>query len=240
MTSADPGVERGAPSPDPGQGAPLVLPGRFRAAVFDMDGLLVDSEPLWVASETELMARHGLELSAQDVAATHGRSIEDTVGVYSRRLGSVDEDALRAELMALMRTHYGAGPRVMPGARELVRALVGRLRLGVASNTDGDLVRLALRGAGLLDAFGAIASGADLGRAKPDPGVYLAACRMLDVNPGDAVAFEDSPAGVQAATRAGLTCIGVPERRGVDLRAAGAHLVVGSLSELLVGISPLA
>ena len=63
---------------------------------------------------------------------------------------------------------------------------------------------------------------------------------MLDVDPGDALALEDSPAGVQAATRAGLTCIGAPERRGVDLRAAGADLVVGSLSELLVGISPRA
>jgi HAD superfamily hydrolase (TIGR01509 family) len=105
--------------------------------------------------------------------------------------------------------------------------------LGVASNTDGDLVRLALEGAGLLGAFAVIASGADIGRAKPYPDVYLAACHGLGVEPGLAVAVEDSPAGVRAAKAAGMMCIGVPDRDGVDLMAAGADLVVASLVDLL-------
>ncbi len=233
MTSANTGASRGAPTPEPGRGAPFSLPGPFRAAVFDLDGMLVDSEPLWARAETDLLARHGDRFTTADAQATHGRSIEDTIDAYAHRLGGVDPAALRAELVALMRMHYSEGPSVRPGARELVRALKGQLLLGIASNTDGDLVRLALKGAGLLDVFATIVSGADIGRAKPHPDVYLVACRALAVEPREAVAFEDSPAGVQAAKAAGMTCVGVPDRDGVDLVAAGADVVVGSLAELI-------
>jgi HAD superfamily hydrolase (TIGR01509 family) len=201
--------------------------------VFDMDGLLVDTEHLWVVAETELLRRHGVRFTAADAQATHGRSIEDTIVAYAARLEDAHPEALRIELTELMRAHYEAGPDVRPGARELVRALAGRLPLAVASNTDGELVRLALAGAGLLDAFGAVVTGVEVERAKPYPDVYLAACRALGVRPSDAVAFEDSPAGVRAAKAAGLTCVAVPERDGVDLAVAGADLVVGSLGDVL-------
>ena len=233
MTDGGQRAHRGAPMPGRGLGASLTLPGRFRAAVFDMDGLLLDTEHLWAQAETELLARHGATFSPADVEATHGRSIEDSVAVYAARLGGVSAVVLRAELMALMRAHYRAGPSVRPGARVLLRALEGRLPMAVASNTDGDLVRLALAGAGLEDAFRAVVSGADVGRGKPQPDVYLAACRSLDVRPRDAVAFEDSPVGVQAAKAAGLTCVAVPERAGIDLGAWGADLVAGSLLDVV-------
>jgi HAD superfamily hydrolase (TIGR01509 family) len=215
------------------RGAPFTLPGRFRAAVFDMDGLLVDSEPLWAIAERDLLAHHGEHFTSADAEATHGRSIEDTIVAYARRLGGVDPTALRTELMTLMRTYYAEGAPLRPGARELVRSLEGRLMLGVASNTDGALVRLALENVGLLDAFAAIISGDDVGRGKPYPDVYLAACHALGVEPRDAVAIEDSPIGVRAAKAAGMTCVAVPERDGLDLAAAGADVVVGSLAELV-------
>jgi HAD superfamily hydrolase (TIGR01509 family) len=233
-----PSDDRLGTEPAPLDGIRLRLPGRFHAAVFDMDGLLVDSEPLWVLAEAELLERHGDRLTAEDVEATHGRSIDDTIVAYAVRLGGIDPDGLRAELMSIMRAHYGTSPPIRPGARELVRLLAGRIPLAVASNTDVDLVRLALAGAGLLDAFTAVVSGADMARAKPHPAVYLEACRQLGVAPRDAVAFEDSPAGVQAAKAAGLTCVAVPDREGVDLGAAGADLVIGSLAEL-VGEAPV-
>jgi len=210
-----------------------VLPGPFRAAVFDLDGVLVDSEPLWQSAEAELLERYGDRFTAADAAATHGRSIEDTVAIYAERLGGLDVTVLRAELMAAMRVEYAAGPPLRPGARDVVEGLRRRMPLGVASNTDGDLVRLALDHVGLLEAFAVIASGADIGRAKPHPDVYLVACRGLGVEPRLAVAFEDSPAGVRAAKAAGMVCVGVPDRHGVDLAAAGADRVVASLAELV-------
>jgi beta-phosphoglucomutase-like phosphatase (HAD superfamily) len=81
-----------------------------------------------------------------------------------------------------------------------------------------------------------VVSGQDMGRPKPQPHVYAEACRALGVAPADAVAFEDSPMGVRSARAAGLFVVGVPERPDVDLAAAGAHAVLGSLAEVVLAI----
>jgi HAD superfamily hydrolase (TIGR01509 family) len=206
--------------------------------VFDMDGLLVDTEPLWQQAESALLARHGDRMTPADVAAGHGRALDDTIDAYARRLSHVEPAVLRAELLDAMRAHYRNAPPLLPGARDLIRALHGRIPLAVASNTNGELVRLALDGTGLLDAFDAIASGSDVDRGKPEPDVYLAVCAALGVDPREAVAFEDSITGVRAAKAAGLTCVGVLDRLDVDLAGAGADLVVGSLADLVGLVTP--
>jgi beta-phosphoglucomutase-like phosphatase (HAD superfamily) len=212
--------------------APLVLPGRFRAAVFDMDGLLLDTEPLWHDAERELLERHGDTFSDADLEASHGRALVDTAAVFAERLG-LPADAIEREIGEIMLGHYVAGAPLHTGVRELVDALEGRVALAVASNTSADLVRQALDAVGLL-ALGVVVSGQDLGRPKPAPDVYVSACRVLGVDPADAVAFEDSPMGVQSALTAGLFVVGVPERPDVDLAAAGAHVVLGSLGEVTI------
>jgi HAD superfamily hydrolase (TIGR01509 family) len=215
---------------------PLVLPGRFRAALFDMDGLLLDSEPLWAASEADLLARHGARFTEEDRGATHGRALADSVAVYADRLGGLDRAALEVELLELMRARYLDGAPLRPGAGRLVRSLVGRMRLGVASSTTTPLVQLALESVGLLDAFEIIASGSDLGAAKPHPAAFLEGCRLLDTDTAHAIAFEDSPVGVQAAHAAGLFVVGVPDRAGVapGLLAAGADLLIDTLEDVVV------
>jgi HAD superfamily hydrolase (TIGR01509 family) len=212
--------------------ASLVLPGRFRAAVFDMDGLLLDTEPLWHDAERELLERHGDVFSDADLEASHGRALVDTAAAYAERLG-LPADAIEREIGEIMLAHYAAGAPLHIGARELVDALEGRIAMAVASNTSADLVRRALAAVGLAS-LGVVVSGQDLGLPKPAPDVYLAACRTIGVAPADAIAFEDSPMGIQSALAAGLFVVGVPERPDLDLAAAGAHVVLGSLAEVVV------
>ena len=108
--------------------------------------------------------------------------------------GAVPE-VIEDEIVEIMLAHYAAGASLRPGARELVKALDGRIALGVASNTYAALVHRALEASGLT-ALRLVVSGADMGRPKPLPDVYAEACRALGVAPADAIAFEDSPMGV--------------------------------------------
>ena len=209
--------------------APLLLPARFRAAVFDMDGLLLDSEPMWHDAERELLERHGDTFSEADLVASHGRALVDTATAYADRLW-LTASAIELEIGEIMLAHYLAGAPLHAGARALVDGLAGRIPMAVASNTRADLVRQALDAAGL--AIPVVVSGMDMGRPKPLPDVYAEACRAIGVVPADAVAFEDSPMGVRSAVRAGLFVVGVPERPDVDLAAAGADVVLASLAEI--------
>lgn len=198
----------------------LVLPGRFRAAVFDCDGLLADTEPVWAAAEAELLARHGQVFTEEDAAATVGRAPDASIPIYGRRIGLSDAElpALYDELLGLFRER-SADVRSMPGARELVSALHGRIPLGVASGSPRIVVAALLHATGLADAFDVVVTAEDVTAHKPAPDAYLLACERLGVDPFEAIAFEDSGPGVRSAAAAGLFCVAVPTP-GADTSAA--------------------
>jgi HAD superfamily hydrolase (TIGR01509 family) len=210
---------------------PLIA--RYRAVIFDMDGLLFDTETLWHRAEIELFRRHGGEFTWDDKLAVIGTNFGFTARYFAQRLGgSVDEgEALVREMVEIMHAELQGEVAGRPGAVELVQRLRGRTRLGLASNSPRMLVDTALATAGLEGAFDAIVTSDDVEHAKPEPDLYLLACERLGVTPDEALALEDSPSGIAAAKAAGLTCIAVPQFAETDVSAADR--VIDSLEELL-------
>jgi HAD superfamily hydrolase (TIGR01509 family) len=210
------------------------LSGRFRAVIFDMDGLLLDTETLWHEAEVELFRRHGAEFSWDDKMAVIGTSYDFTARYFADRLGRPREegDELVDEMVELMHERVRRQVEARPGALELVERLrdLDGVRIGLASNSPRFLVEEALATAGLTDAFEAIVTSSDVEHAKPAPDIYLRACADLGVAPSEALALEDSASGVAAAKAAGLTCIAVPQYAETDVSAADR--IVDSLEEL--------
>jgi HAD superfamily hydrolase (TIGR01509 family) len=191
------------------------------AAIFDFDGLLVDTAHCWHSAYGATLAASGRRLRPRVLATLAGASLAQAAASLE-----VPVDALRAQL-ALALACAPLDP--LPGARELVRTLGARMPLAVATSGPGDLVERALARVGL-EGFTLVVSAETQARAKPAPDVYEAACARLGVEPGDAVAFEDSPVGALAATRAGLTVVYVPS----DGLPAGADIEVARLDDPLL------
>ena len=206
---------------------------RFRAVVFDMDGLLLETELLWQRAERRLFARHGAEFTFEDKLTVMGTSAAFTGIFFAQRLGQAEDqaDRLFRELTELMHEELQAQVDARPGAVELVRRLQGRVPLGLCSNSPRFLVDAALTSAGFGDAFDAVVSSDDVLHHKPAPDLYLLICERLGVTPAETLALEDTASGIASAKAAGLTCIAVPQFAETDVSAADR--VIDSLEDLL-------
>ena len=210
----------------------LTLPGPFTGVAVDMDGTLVDTEPLWLVAKQRMFARYDTAFERRDHVAVFGRDEQYTATYLTGRLGVAPErrDEIRLEYRAIVASVFDQGVPLRPGALELLQALSGVVPVGLATNTIRELVDIVLERSGLGRYLDSIST-AESGTAKPAPDIYLAACRSLGVDPTTAVAIEDSPTGIQAARAAGLTCIAVPSETTEGLHEAD-H-IVHSLLDLL-------
>jgi sugar-phosphatase len=207
----------------------------IEAVVFDMDGVLIDSEPIWRAVERRVFAGVGIELTDEDLYPTIGVRIADVVDRWHRRQ-PWSEPSRREVEDAIVEGVVGAieaEGALQEGAVRAVRYVRGLgLRLALASSSPMPLIDAVLSLGELASLFDVVVSGEDEDRGKPDPAVYLTAARRLEVDPGRCLAIEDSINGVRSAKAAGMTCVAVTAV-GVDHeRFAEADLVLGSVEEL--------
>ncbi|MBW3601900.1 MAG: HAD family phosphatase [Actinobacteria bacterium] len=191
------------------------------AVVFDLDGVLVDTEELWARAERRLVESLGRSWDPAVRPLLLGRGPDDASRILADHVGLPDRaDLIEARLLEAAADEFRNGVEAKPGARPLVAALAARAPLAVATNSRRDLAELSLDVAGLSDRFAVVVSADDVDDHKPAAGPYAAACRRLGVEPGRTVAIEDSPVGVESAKAAGLWVIGCPSLPGQDMGAA--------------------
>ena len=218
----------------------MIRAGVFKAAIFDMDGLLIDSEraisAAWIAGAREL----GFDLEMSDFVRVIGTAAQQSTAMLIEIMGS--EEAMRAtaaKAHALL--PQAGGAPVFPlktGALPLLEALRDAgIPCGVASSSSVAEIRHRLGHVDVLKYFRCIAAGDEVTHGKPDPALYLLAAARLDVAPEDCIAFEDSENGARAAQAAGVRVVIVPDLKQppADV-AARAHGVIGSLAEAIAHV----
>jgi len=210
---------------------------RFQAAIFDMDGVLTDSEPRYHRAINAVLAEEGLQLSDDQYREVIGLGVEVTWEAL------ISRHNLQEPISAYLRRYDEAVLRELrrpaqpdPGARELIAAARQRgLRIGLASSSLRFWIEALLEGMGLADAFDAIVWQEMAERPKPAPDLYLVAAEMLAVLPQFCLAIEDTPAGIAAAKAAGMFTVQVRSASTAFPPLPEADLVVDSLLSLNLG-----
>jgi HAD superfamily hydrolase (TIGR01509 family) len=207
------------------------------AVIFDLDGVIVDSEPAWERIRRQVVAENGGRWLADTQKRLMGMSTPEWSRYLSQDLGvALPPDAVAALVIERMSDGYREQVPLMPGAAEAVRRMAERWPLGLASSSPPELIDAALDGAGLEGLFAAIVSTEQVGRGKPAPDVYQAAADRLGFLPERCAAVEDSANGLRSAAAAGLRVIAVPHPRYPPDPSAleAAELVLTGLAELTV------
>lgn len=206
-----------------------------KAVIFDVDGVLVDSYDAHLRSWQLAAAEIGRAYTERDFAAGFGRTSREIVRMS---FGIDDEQRIRAiddRKEALYREIVGNDFPAMDGAVELIDALKSDgFAIAMGSSGPPENLELALDRLRRRDAFGAVVSGRDVKRGKPDPEVFVLAAKRLGVPPDRCVVIEDAPAGIQAAQAGGMACVALLSRgrQASDFAALRPNLVVRSLREV--------
>jgi pseudouridine 5'-phosphatase len=205
------------------------------AAIFDLDGVLLDTEPLYTQAAQSTLARYGKQYESHHKRFIMGRTPLEGASWLVRELAlPLSAEQYLEERRDCLERLFIHCPSV-DGASELVReARLRGLRLALATSSERRLYQLKVRAHSWFDAFEAVICGDDsrLVQSKPSPDIYLLASSAIDVAPKHCVVFEDSPAGVQAALAAGMRVVARLQPPVLKSDLAGAHVVVSSYAEL--------
>lgn len=186
---------------------------RIAAVIFDLDGVLVDSEAVWNAARSEVTGEHGGTWRPGAQQAMMGMSSTEWSTYMHRELGvELAPEEISTTVADQLAERYREQLPLLPGAVPAVRGLARRWPLALASSANRSIIDLVLDLAGLGECFAATVSSEEVSRGKPAPDVYLEAARRLDVPPAECAAVEDSGNGLRSAAAAGMTVIALPNQ----------------------------
>jgi HAD superfamily hydrolase (TIGR01509 family) len=207
----------------------------IEAAIFDLDGVLIDSEQVWSDSRRELVEERGGRWHDRAQQAMMGMSSSEWSRYMSERLGvDLPPERISEEVVSRLALLYRRRLPLLPGAREAVERVAARWPVGLASSSNRELIDLVLELSVLATYFRTTLSSEEVARGKPAPDVYIEVARRLGVEPSRCVAIEDSHNGILSAAAASMRVIAIPNRAfppGEEALAKAAR-VLGSLDEL--------
>ena len=215
----------------------------LEAVVFDLDGVLIETEEVWDAVREGYVRDHGGRWPPQATTAMMGMSSPEWARYLAEELGvPLDPEVIGREVLDRVTARYAESLPVVDGAVAVVREVAGRWPLGLASSSNRPLIDLVLDRLGLTACFRVTVSSEEVPRGKPAPDVYLAAAAGLGAAPAGCAAVEDSSNGLLAAAAAGMRVLAVPNRRFPPapeaLRVADA--IVAALPEVPAALRRLA
>ena len=212
--------------------------GDGRGVVFDLDGVLVESEHLWEESWISYAAGHAYDWTQEDTHTCQGMSVQEW-GDYLGARTEVSTEQAATGVVDLVAGRYESGEvTLMDGAYDMVIDIADKVPLALASSAPRRIIETVMQTMGLGPYFSAAVSSAEVPRGKPSPDVYVEAVRRLGIEPGRSFAVEDSSNGVRAASGAGLTVVAVPTPRyplasdAVGLAVSVQHTLGGVRVEL--------
>ena len=210
----------------------------MKAAIFDMDGLLLDSEPLWKEAEITVFNSVGVPLTKELCQETVGVRIDGVVRYWYKKFPWQKESlkSVEARILDEVSRLILKDGRLMPGVSETIEALrTANYTLAVASSSPMQLIRAALEKFEVIDFFSVLHSAEFEEKGKPDPAVYLSTISRLGSDPRDCIALEDSVPGVRAAKSAGARVIAVPDPADISNPGfAAADVVLSSLTDFSI------
>jgi len=204
------------------------------AVVFDLDGVLIDSEQVWDSVREELALERGGRWHPGAQSDMMGMSSPEWSRYMHEQIGvSASAEEINRIVVERMLVRYAGGPPWLPGALDAVRRIAARFRLALASSSNRELIDAVLAAGGIEGLFRATVSSEEVARGKPAPEVYLEAAGRLGIDPSACVAVEDSRNGIRSAKAAGMACIAIPNPHFPPGAVLGeADLVVPSVAEL--------
>jgi HAD superfamily hydrolase (TIGR01509 family) len=200
------------------------------AVIFDLDGTLVDSEPLSKVAWRRVLALHGYDMSDADITAAQGLRFAESYAAFARTTPLPPLDVVWSDYSQLLYTSYDEGLASFGDAVSTARQLQAEgVPLALATSSQRERLERTLAAADLEGLFAATVAGDEVARGKPAPDGYLAAARLLGIDPADCVAVEDSQAGIDAAKAAGMLALAV-SRPGLLHPLTGADLLSHEVS----------